>query len=82
MTDEADITERLKQVIVDLHGNHPKDEVKLESRFTEDLGFDSLDVVELMMAVEDEFDLMISDEEAETLKSVGDAVRFIKERVS
>jgi acyl carrier protein len=54
-------------------------EIKLESKFTEDLGADSLDVVELVMALEEKFDLEIPDEQAEGIKTVQDAISFIEE---
>jgi acyl carrier protein len=54
------------------------DEVTLESSFIDDLGADSLDIVELLMALEEEFDIEIPDEEAEKLATVGDVVDYIK----
>ncbi len=54
------------------------DEVLMESSFIDDLGADSLDIVELLMALEEEFDIEIPDEEAEKLASVGDVVEYIK----
>lgn len=54
------------------------DEVSMESSFIDDLGADSLDIVELLMALEEEFDIEIPDEEAEKLSSVGDVVEYIK----
>ncbi|HOE57855.1 MAG TPA: acyl carrier protein [Bacillota bacterium] len=54
------------------------DEVLLESSFIDDLGADSLDIVELLMALEEEFDIEIPDEEAEKLSTVGDVVDYIK----
>ncbi|MHB1392009.1 MAG: acyl carrier protein [Clostridia bacterium] len=54
------------------------DEVLLESSFIDDLGADSLDIVELLMALEEEFDIEIPDEEAEKLATVGDVVDYIK----
>ncbi|MGI6576272.1 MAG: acyl carrier protein [bacterium] len=57
------------------------EEVKLESSFIDDLGADSLDIVELVMALEDEFDLEIPDEEAEKITTVGNAVEYIKANV-
>ena len=54
-----------------------EDEIKLESSFIEDLGADSLDIVELVMAMEEEFEVEIPDEEAENIKSVGDAINYI-----
>ena len=54
------------------------EEVLMESSFIDDLGADSLDIVELLMALEEEFDIEIPDEEAEKLSSVGDVVEYIK----
>jgi len=54
------------------------EEVTMESSFVDDLGADSLDIVELIMALETEFDLEIPDEEAENINSVGDVVEYIK----
>jgi acyl carrier protein len=54
-----------------------EEEVKNESSFTDDLGADSLDIVELVMAMEDEFDVEIPDDQAESIKTVKDAVDFI-----
>ncbi len=55
------------------------DKVTLQTSFINDLGADSLDVVELMMEIEDGFKLSISDEEAEKIRTVGDAVKYISE---
>ncbi len=54
-----------------------EDEIKPESTFVDDLGADSLDIVELVMAMEEEFEVEIPDEEAENIKTVGDAVNYI-----
>ena len=54
------------------------DDITMESSFIEDLGADSLDIVELLMALEEEFDIEIPDEEAEKLVTVGDVVDYIK----
>ena len=54
-----------------------EDEIKPESSFIEDLGADSLDIVELVMAMEEEFEVEIPDEEAENIKTVGDAINYI-----
>lgn len=54
------------------------DEVKEESKFVEDLGADSLDVVELVMALEEKFEIEIPDDQAEKIQTVGDAIRFIE----
>ncbi|UOQ93190.1 acyl carrier protein [Halobacillus shinanisalinarum] len=72
----ADTFDRVKQIIVDrLDADESK--VTMEASFKEDLEADSLDVVELVMELEDEFDMEISDEEAEKINSVGDAVNYI-----
>lgn len=55
--------------------------IKVASRFQEDLGADSLDIVELLMEIEEEFGVNISDEESERLKTVGDAVKFIAAKI-
>ncbi|MCH5211258.1 MAG: acyl carrier protein [Oscillospiraceae bacterium] len=69
--------ERVKNVIVD-QLSVDADEVTLEASFIDDLGADSLDVVELIMGLETEFDLEIPDEDAEKISTVGDAVEYIK----
>ena len=74
-----DILEKVKAVVVDKLGVEP-DQVTPEARFIEDLNADSLDIVELVMGLEDEFGLEISDEEAEGIRTVGDAVKFIEEK--
>lgn len=56
----------------------PEDNIKIESSFIEDLGADSLDIVELVMAMEDEFQIEIPDKDAEQIKTVQDAVNYIK----
>jgi acyl carrier protein len=56
-----------------------EDEIKVESSFIEDLGADSLDIVELVMAMEEEFEVEIPDDEAENIKTVGDAIKYINE---
>ena len=73
----ATVLERVSKVIVDRLGVD-ESEVKLEASFREDLGADSLDVVELVMELEDEFDMEISDDDAEKISTVGDAVNYIK----
>ena len=69
--------ERVKNVIVD-QLSVEADEVTLEASFVDDLGADSLDVVELIMGLETEFDIEIPDEDAEKISTVGDAVEYIK----
>lgn len=72
----ADTLERVKKIIVDRLGVE-ESVIALESNFKEDLDADSLDVVELVMELEDEFDLEISDEDAEKIATVGDVVNYI-----
>ncbi len=69
---------KVKRVIVDQLGVD-EDTVTMDSSFVDDLGADSLDIVELIMGLETEFDLEIPDEEAEKITTVGDAVNYIKE---
>ena len=71
------VFEKIQKIISEQLGIDPQ-EVKLESSFVDDLGADSLDVVELIMALETEFDLEIPDEEAEKVKTVGNVVDYIK----
>lgn len=70
--------ERVKAVIVDQLGVEDS-AVTMEASFIDDLGADSLDIVELVMGFETEFDIEIPDEKAEGIKTVGDAVNYIKE---
>ncbi|MBO1348097.1 MAG: acyl carrier protein [Hormoscilla sp. GUM202] len=72
--------ERVQKIVEDQLGVDPS-EVKPEASFTEDLGADSLDTVELVMALEEEFGLEISDEVAETIDTVGKAVDYINENL-
>ncbi|HHW14509.1 MAG: acyl carrier protein [Betaproteobacteria bacterium] len=74
-----EIFDRVKEIIVDQLGVD-EEEVTLQASFVDDLGADSLDIVELIMAFEEEFDLEIPDEDAEKIATVGDAVNYIKER--
>ena len=75
------VLERVTKVIVDRLGVD-ESEVKLEASFRDDLGADSLDVVELVMEFEDEFDMEISDEDAENISTVGSAVSYIESKQS
>ena len=72
----ANIDERVKSIIVEQLGVDPA-EVKPEAQFVNDLGADSLDTVELIMALEEEFDMEIPDEKAEKIKTVGEALSYI-----
>jgi acyl carrier protein len=75
------IEDKVKEIIVDQLGVEAE-QVKPEASFIDDLGADSLDTVELVMAFEEEFDLEIPDEDAEKIKSVGDAITYIKSKAS
>ena len=72
------VEERVKEIIVEQLGVE-EDDVTPTARFIEDLGADSLDTVELVMALEEHFDIQIPDEEAEKIATVGDAISYIKE---
>ena len=69
--------ERIRDIIVEQLGVEP-DEVTEQSSFIDDLGADSLDIVELIMALEEEFNMEIPDEEAEKISTVGDVIEYIK----
>ena len=71
-----DIFERVKKIIVD-QLEVEEEKVTMEASFIDDLEADSLDVVELVMELEDEFDMEIADDEAEKIQTVGDAVNYI-----
>jgi len=70
--------EKVKSVIADQLGVD-EDTITMESSFVDDLGADSLDIVELIMGLESEFDIEIPDDQAEKISTVGDAVNYIKE---
>ncbi|MCL5058722.1 MAG: acyl carrier protein [Actinobacteria bacterium] len=70
--------EKVKAIISEQLGVDETD-VTMESSFIEDMGADSLDIVELVMALEEEFDIVIPDEDAEKIRTVGEAVNYIKE---
>lgn len=75
---EKTIEQRIKDIIVEQLGVNA-DQVTAEAKFIEDLGADSLDTVELVMALEEEFGLEIPDEEAEKLQSVGDVIKYVED---
>jgi acyl carrier protein len=78
MADKS-IEEKVKDIIVEQLGVNPE-QVTPEASFIEDLGADSLDIVELVMAFEEEFGVEVPDEDAEKLQTVGDVNRYIEER--
>lgn len=73
----TNIEAKVKSIIADQLGVS-EDEIKMESSFIEDLGADSLDIVELVMAMEEEFGIEIPDEDAEKLKTVGDVSNYLQ----
>ena len=74
------VAEKVKKMIVEQLGVN-ESEVVPEAKFIDDLGADSLDIVELVMALEDEYGIEISDEDAEKIETVGDAIRYIEEHI-
>ena len=72
-----ELLDKVKQIIADQLGID-EDEVTPEASFIDDLGADSLDIVELIMALEEEFNMEIPDEEAEKISTVGDVIEYIK----
>ncbi len=76
----SDITDRVKKIVVE-HLNVDESKVSDDASFIDDLGADSLDTVELVMAFEEEFDIEIPDDAAETIQTFGDAVKFINEKI-
>ena len=75
----AEVFEKVKKIVVEQLGVEA-DDVKPEASFANDLGADSLDTVELVMALEEEFDIEIPDDAAEGIATVQDAVNFIKDK--
>jgi acyl carrier protein len=79
-TNEA-LDQRVIELICRLH-DVPKEQITLDSNFTADLGFDSLEKVEFVMEVEEEFNISVSDQEGDTIQTVGDAVEAIRKLVA
>jgi len=77
----AEVPEKVKSIIAEQLGVKPE-EVTPQASFIEDLGADSLDTVELVMALEEEFGVEIPDEDAEKMTTVGDAVKYIEEKTA
>ena len=76
----SDVYGRVKKIVIDLF-ELEEEKVTETAAFVEDLGADSLDQVELIMALEEEFDIEIPDDAAEFIKTVNDAVKFINEKI-
>ena len=75
----SEVFDKVKEIIID-HLGVEESAVTMEASLVDDLKADSLDTVEMIMSLEEEFNIDIEDSEAESLKTVGDAVRFIEER--
>ena len=80
MTDMSQLEEKVKDIIVEELGVE-REKLTAEASFMEDLGADSLDTVELVMAFEKEFDIDIPDEDAEKMGTVGDAMKYLHEKM-
>jgi len=78
-------TDTLSQQVIELVSSHmdiPKEQISLDSQFVADLGFDSLDLVEFVMLAEEEFNIVVPDEESEKINTVRDAVQAIQKSIS
>jgi acyl carrier protein len=71
------VLERIKELIKS-ELNVPEEKINMDSRLAEDLGADSIDAVELIMKIEDVFNIQVSDEQAQNIKTVGDIVRYVE----
>ncbi len=76
-----EVLAKVKEIIVNQLENVSEDQITESSSFIDDLGADSLDIYELIMAFEDEFGIEIPDKDAEKIKTVGDAVKYIEEHI-
>ena len=74
------VFEKVKNIILD-QINVPEDKITLDANFVDDLGADSLDAVELLMSIEDEFELLVLDVDAKGMKTVGDIVKYIEAHI-
>lgn len=77
---QESVEERVMNIVCEQLGTS-RDKISLETSFINDLGADSLDTVELVMEFEDEFQINIPDEDAEKIQTVGDAVKYIQEKI-
>lgn len=77
----SEVAQKVIKIVAEQLGVR-EEEVKPESSFVNDLGADSLDTVELVMALEDEFGMEIPDEDAEKISTVGDAIKYIEEKLA
>ncbi|WP_432662736.1 acyl carrier protein [Wukongibacter baidiensis] len=74
------VFDKVKEIIIDQLGLDPDTKVAMETSLINDLEADSLDAVEVIMAIEDEFDVEIPDEDAEDFKNIGDIVKYVEEK--
>jgi acyl carrier protein len=77
---ETNLEQRISEMIIEQLGA-TKEEIVPEASFIDDLGADSLDIVELVMAMEETFDIEIPDEDAEKIQTIGDAVAYLRDRL-
>ena len=77
---EDEILAKLKALVID-RLNVEEEQIKPDASFVDDLGADSLDIVELIMGIEEEFDVEIPDEDAEKLRNVGDALAYVRQKL-
>ena len=77
----SEIADRIMEIVAEKM-DKPKEEISPEKSFVNDLGADSLDTVELMMDIEDEFDLSIPEEEAQKIETIGHAIKYVEEHVA
>lgn len=78
-------TERIQGIVIRVIGRQleiPEKKIEPDTRLADDLGADSLDLAEIMMDLEDEFDITVSDEDAKSIKTVADAVAYIEKQIS
>ena len=75
-----EVQAKLKEIVMD-RLNAEEEQIKPEASFVEDLGADSLDIVELIMGIEEDFDIEIPDEDAEKLTTVGEAMNYVKAKL-
>ncbi len=75
-----DIFEKVKELISDQLDVEDKESISMDSSITDDLGADSLDVVDLVMAIEDEFGVEVPEDQVENIKTVGDIVKYIEDK--
>ncbi len=79
MADKAEVTKKIIEIVADKLDRKPED-ITPEMSLINDLGADSLDQVELVMDIEDAFDIQIPEEDAEKIETVGDAIKYVEER--